>query len=120
MLIPVQALGELFNVLVRKGRLPAQSARRRILSLRDTFDVIGTTPAAMLAALDLVTDHRFSIWDATIVAAAAQADCRLLLSEDMQDGFTWSGTTVVNPFAATPSPLLTLLTGGQPGRTAGG
>ncbi|WP_205963481.1 PIN domain-containing protein [Roseicella aquatilis] len=32
--------------------------------------------------------------------SAAEAECRLLLSEDIQDGFTWRGVTVRNPFAA--------------------
>ena len=30
----------------------------------------------------------------------------MLLSGDMQDGFVWRGVTVVNPFAATPHPML--------------
>ena len=30
---------------------------------------------------------------------------RLLLSEDLQDGFTWRGVTVANPFAAQQHPL---------------
>jgi predicted nucleic acid-binding protein len=37
---------------------------------------------------------------------AAENRCRLLLSEDFQDGFTWRGVTVANPFAAQRSPLL--------------
>ena len=41
-----------------------------------------------------------------MVAVAAEVGCRLLLSEDMQDGFSWRGVTVVNPFAATRHPLL--------------
>jgi predicted nucleic acid-binding protein len=41
-----------------------------------------------------------------IFAAAAASGCRLLLSEDMQDGFTWRGVTVANPFAAKRNELL--------------
>jgi predicted nucleic acid-binding protein len=51
------------------------------------------------------------IWDALILAVAAENRCRLLLSEDFQAGFTWRGVTVVNPFAAQPSPLLKGLLG---------
>ena len=40
-----------------------------------------------------------------IVSAAAKADCRLLLSEAMQDGFTWNGVTIANPFSTMPHPL---------------
>ena len=43
------------------------------------------------------------------MAAAGEAGCRLLLSEDLQDGFTWSGVTVVNPFAKNRHPILTAL-----------
>lgn len=64
----------------------------------------------MVAAADLSTDHRFSIWDAVILSAAAQG-CRLLLSEDLQDGFTWGGVTVVNPFASPRHTLLEALLG---------
>jgi hypothetical protein len=34
------------------------------------------------------------------LAVAAKGSCRLLLSEDLQDGFSWRGVTVANPFAA--------------------
>jgi predicted nucleic acid-binding protein len=37
---------------------------------------------------------------------AADADCRLVLSEDLQEGFTWRGVTVTNPFGAERHPLL--------------
>jgi predicted nucleic acid-binding protein len=65
----------------------------------------------VLAATDLAADHQLTIWDATILAAAAEAGCRLLLSEDMQGGFTWRGVTIVNPFAAIPHALLLQLPG---------
>ncbi len=104
-LVPVQALGELFQVLVRKaGRAPSV-ARSAILDWRDAFSLIETTVPVMLAAIDLAT-RQFGLWDAVILSAAAEADCRLLLSEDMQDGFIWRGVTIVNPFARPAHPLL--------------
>ena len=109
--VPVQTLGELFKLLVRKaGRSPA-NARAAILAWRDAFPLVETSPGVMLAAADLATDHRLGIWDAVILAAAAAAGCRLLLSEDLQDGFTWSGVTVANPFAPARHPLLAALLG---------
>jgi predicted nucleic acid-binding protein len=35
-----------------------------------------------------------------MLAVAAQAGCRVLLSEDMQHGFTWRGATIRDPFSA--------------------
>lgn len=105
-LLPVQTLGELFNLLVRKaGRAPAK-ARMAILSWKDAFPLIETSAEVMLAAADLATDHQLSIWESVILSAAAEAGCRLLLSEDLQEGFTWKGVTVTNPFSTPQHELL--------------
>jgi predicted nucleic acid-binding protein len=44
-----------------------------------------------------------NFWDALIVAAAEQAGCRWLLSEDFQSGRRFGGLTVVNPFERGPA-----------------
>jgi predicted nucleic acid-binding protein len=107
--VPVQALGEVFNVLTRKGGLSAEHARAAVLNMSDSFELAGTTAEVVFQAIDLAADHHLSIWDAIILCAASSAGCRLLLSEDLQDGFTWAGVTVVNPFAAVRHPLLASL-----------
>jgi predicted nucleic acid-binding protein len=104
--VPVQVLGELFNVLVCKGGKSRSEARDALLSWRDTFPVVETSPEVMLAAVDLATDHQLGIWDAVVLSAASQSGCRLLLSEDLQEGFTWAGVTVVNPFVSPQHALL--------------
>lgn len=104
--LPVQTLGELFNVLVKKAGRSPSDARAAILSWGDAFPLIETSAAVVLSAADLVTDHHLTTWDAVILAAAADAGCRLLLSEAMQDGFVWSGVTIVNPFSSPRHPLL--------------
>ena len=110
--LPVQSLGELFQLLVRKaGRSPAE-ARKAILGWRNAYALVETSPEVLLAALDL-TVRQFSIWDAVILCAAAEADCHLLLSEDMQDGFVWRGVTIVNPFAKPKHPQLDALLSGR-------
>lgn len=106
LVVPVQSLGELFNVLVKKAGRSPSDARAAILSWRDSFAVAETTAKVMVAAVDLASQHHLGIWDAIILATASDAGCRLLLSEDLQDGFTWAGTTVANPFAPSLHPLL--------------
>ena len=107
--VSVQVLGELFNVLIRKGGKSRSHARDALLSWRDTFPVVETSPEVMLAAADLATDHQLGIWDGVILSAASQAGCRLLLSEDLHEGFTWAGVTVVNPFSSPRHALLQAL-----------
>src|SRR5580692_4117333 len=104
--LPVQVLGELFRVLAGKAAFTPPQARAVVLRWRDTFPLIETSQSILVAALDLAADHGLSVWDAIILSAAAASGCRLLLSEDMQEGFTWGGVTVVNPFAAKQHELL--------------
>ena len=111
--LPAQVASELFNVLVRKAGRPRSSARDAVLRWQDTFPTIDTSAAVLLAAMDLAADHGFSIWDAIVMAAAAEGGCRLLLSEDLQDGFTWRGVTITNPFAPSRHPILDALLGSQ-------
>lgn len=107
--LPVQVLGELFNVLVRKAGRSRADARAAILSWCDAFTLIETSSAVLFAAADLAADHELGIWDAVILSAAAEAECRLLLSEDLQEGFTWGGLTVTNPFSPSRHALLDAL-----------
>jgi predicted nucleic acid-binding protein len=99
-------MGELFNVLTRKASRSRGAARAVIFSWRDMFSLIDTSATVMLGAIDLAADHQITIWDAMILASAAESGCRLLLSEDFQEGFIWSGVTVTNPFSSSRHPLL--------------
>lgn len=109
--MPVQVLGELFHVLTRKARWDPKAALKAILSWQDTFTLIETSSSVLFAAAELSAKHNMSIWDAVVLAVSAAAGCRLLLSEDLHSGFTWSGVTVVNPFAEPKDALLAGLLG---------
>lgn len=104
--LPVQVLGELFSLLVRKaGKTPAE-ARNAILHWRNAFNnITDTSVEVLLAAVDLA-QSKVSFWDAVILSAAAESGCQILLSEDMQDGFVWKGVTVINPFKKPQPPML--------------
>ncbi len=98
--LPAQALGELFTVLTRKARWPAAQARAAVLGWQDAYPVADTSAAVLVEAMEISCTHQLSLWDAVMIAVAAQAGCRLLLSEDMHDGFIWRGVTIRNPFAS--------------------
>jgi predicted nucleic acid-binding protein len=104
--LPVQVLGELFSLLVRKaGRTPAE-ARSAVLHWRNAFNnLTDTSVEVFLAAVDLA-QSKVSFWDAAILSAAAESGCQILLSEDLQDGFVWKGVTVINPFKKPQPPML--------------
>lgn len=106
--LPAQALGEVYTVLVRSGWIRG-AAREQVADFARTAVVAPTFQATFATALDLAVAHQLQLWDAIILAAAAEASCELLLSEDMHAGFTWRGCTVANPFAATLDPRLQAL-----------
>ena len=89
--IPVQTLAELHNVLVSRRRLSPREASAVVGGWIARADIIATSETTLAAALDLAADHALQIFDALILAAAAEARCDLLLSEDLQDGFAWRG-----------------------------
>ena len=105
-LLPAQTMGELYRVLTGKTKRDPTDVRAAILAWADSFEIADSSWVAFQSALDIAADHGLQIWDALILSVAADNRCRLLLSEDLQHGFTWRGVTVVNPFVAPRSPLL--------------
>jgi len=104
--ITLQALGELFRTLTGKGKVPAKVAAQVVQTYRDSAQIFAADETSLVDAMDAVAVHGWSFWDAMIWATAKRAGCRLLISEDGQDGRTLGGVTIVDPFAATVSPLL--------------
>ena len=105
---PAQALGELFVVLRRSGA-PADDARSILIEFADAFGTSASESSSILAAADLVVDHKLQFWDSLILTAAANAGCTLLLSDDMQSGFVTRGVTIVDPFSKPLHPKLVAL-----------
>ena len=97
--ISIQVLNEFVNVSRRK-------LAREWVEIEDALSVLRTIldpPIALTielheAAIRLARDHRFPFYDSLIIAAAIRAGCSILYSEDMQDGQTVDGVTVLNPF----------------------
>ena len=103
--IALQALGELFRVLTGRFKVLPADATALVHKFRATIPVVAADENCLIDAMDAVVGHSLSFWDAMMWATARRAGCRLLLSEDGDDGRTLGGVTLVNPFASR-SPLL--------------
>jgi predicted nucleic acid-binding protein len=66
--LPVQTLGELFRVLVRKTKRRPVRTRAAVLSWRDAYPVVETSAAVMINATDLASNHGLTIWDSVVLA----------------------------------------------------
>ena len=105
--LTLQSLAELFRTLTSaKHGIPPARAADIVQQWRDTLPVVAADDACLTDAMDAVTHHGWSFWDAMIWATAKLHGCRLLLSEDGQAGRTLGGVTIVNPFAKGPQLLL--------------
>jgi predicted nucleic acid-binding protein len=99
-LISVQVLNELTNVLRKKLRRDWPDVEAVLNDVRDAFDeALPITSATHSAALALARDHSLSFYDALIVASALEAGCDTLFSEDLQEGRSFGGLSIRNPFA---------------------
>jgi predicted nucleic acid-binding protein len=59
---------------------------------------VHSSPGLFVRGLDLARRDQLSWYDALIVAAAIQGDCKVLYSEDMQHGRRFGDLLVQNPF----------------------
>lgn len=95
--VSLQVLQEYFVAATRKLKVEASVARRKVELLAE-FQVANIGVADVLSAIDLLRLHGFSFWNALVIQAARQAGCRVLYSEDLQDGREIEGVQIVNPF----------------------
>jgi predicted nucleic acid-binding protein len=97
--ISVQVLNEFANVALRKIALGWPRLNQALLDIRRFAKVEALTLEMHQRGLALAERYGFSIYDAMIIAAAMQAGCTRLISEDMQHGQRIAGRlTIYNPF----------------------
>lgn len=97
--VSLQVLQEYFVTVTGKLKHDTRKARRKVELLAE-FDVAVPEVSDIIAAIDLHRLHGFSFWDALVLRSAKQSGCRVLLTEDFQDGSEIDGVRVLNPFRA--------------------
>jgi len=105
--ISVQVLQE-YYVTVTKKLDPGleRSVARADIRTMSAWNPLPVDRALLEDAWQIEDRYGFSLWDATIVAAARRSGCRYLLTEDLQAGQDLDGTIVVNPFESKPEEVL--------------
>jgi predicted nucleic acid-binding protein len=97
--ISVQVLNEFTNVLRKKQKQEWAVIEAALHTLRFRFpEIMPLTADTHAAALGFAREHGLAFYDALIVAAATEAGCDTLYSEDMQHGRAIAGLTIRNPF----------------------
>jgi predicted nucleic acid-binding protein len=97
--IGVQVLNEFTNVARRKLRWHWNQIEASLAVVEELLGPVAPLTAAIHArAVILARERKLSVYDALIVAAAQDAGCRILFSEDIQHGQKFGVLTVENPF----------------------
>jgi predicted nucleic acid-binding protein len=98
--ISVQVLNEFVAVARRKHALRWDELEAMLEGFKSHLRVQDLTVETHARAVTLARRHRLAIYDATILAAAEQAGCTTVLTEDMHNGHRIGDLTIRNPFAA--------------------
>ena len=98
--ISVQVLNELASVAHRKLKMSWPDAAAALDAVKTLCrSPVPLTLATHEEALRLSALHQYHIYDALIIAAALEAECTTLYSEDLQSGQIIDGRlTIRNPF----------------------
>lgn len=99
--LSVQVLNEFVSVVRRKILMSWTDVTQAL----DAFRILCPSPLPITmetheTALRIAAKHSYNIYHALVIAAALEADCATLYSEDLHDGQTIDGQlTIRNPFA---------------------
>jgi len=103
--VSVQVLQELFVALTRKIPQPLPPVEAgAIVSDMTTWRIVEPGSRDVLAAIDGAVRWQVSFWDAMILTTAIRAGAGTVWSEDLNDGQTYDGMIVRNPFLVSRRP----------------
>jgi predicted nucleic acid-binding protein len=98
-IISVQVLSEFTSVCTRKLKMSYGEIREILMTINMVLDVRDLTPTIHEAALDIAERYGYSFYDSMILAAAINAGCSLVYTEDLQSGqHIQDSLLIVNPF----------------------
>ena len=105
----LQSLNEFASVTRGKRLISLATLQEAMERNRNAFVLVAASVDDLLLALQAQEEHNLPLWDALFWATARRAGCRLILSEDFQDGRELGGVRFVNPFKLSPREVRTLL-----------
>lgn len=98
--ISYQVVQETLNVVMRKLPIPVTSPDAKLFLNRVLKPLWRIMPSSTLIerGIDIQDRYQYGFYDSLIIAAALEAGCKRLLSEDMQHGQRIERLTIENPF----------------------
>ena len=100
--ISYQVIQEFMAVAIRKfpSSVTLPDARRYLEAVLKPMLAVHSSVELFQDALDICSRYQLSWYDSLIVAAASEASCSVLYTEDLQHGAKINGVRIENPFRA--------------------
>ena len=99
LILTSQIINETCVNLLKKAAFKEKQIQSLILSFYQKYTVLEIDKQLLLEASKLRESYSFSFWDSVVVSSAICSHCRILYSEDMQDGLKiGKQVTIINPF----------------------
>jgi predicted nucleic acid-binding protein len=96
--VSTQVMQEFLVAATRKLGVDPLAAKG-VLKTFTVFEIVQVSAALIHEAIDCSILNQLSFWDSLILAAAASAGCKTVLSENLNTGQNILGVKVQNPFA---------------------
>jgi predicted nucleic acid-binding protein len=100
--ISFQVVQEVLNTVTRKLAVPLRPERAQFMldEVLSPIWRVWPTPDLYHQAIRIHGRYQYGFYDALIIAAALEAGCDRLLTEDLQHGQVIEGVRIENPFVA--------------------
>ncbi len=98
--ISSQVIQEFINVATRKFDTPMSIAdcQKYLKNILSPLCSVFASLDLYYKALDVMERWQYSFYNSLIIAAALQAECKILYSEDLQHNQKIQDMTIINPF----------------------
>ncbi|WP_310587755.1 PIN domain-containing protein [Dyadobacter sp. CY312] len=98
--ISTQVVKETCNILRKKAKLSWENINLVVDEIESNNEIVQVKISTIRSALHLVNRFKLQWFDSIIIASALEANCSVLYSEDLQDGFKIDNLVIENPFKA--------------------
>lgn len=90
-IISTQVLGEIFNTLHRKFKVDKNKIIDKLEIIAENTIIKDITETTVRQSWEIAKKNNYSYYDCLIIASALENKCKILYSEDMQDGHSLDG-----------------------------
>ena len=99
-IISFQVIQEFLNVSTKTFEIPMNIEHLKEYVDKVLYPICEVFPSKDLYinSLEIKERWKFSFYDSLIIAAALEANCKVLFSEDLQHNQKINGLTIINPF----------------------